>query len=99
MSLPPIFANPGGVPDAIGQGVAAMVAIMLVGTLCALTIIGRIDATIVVALAASVVTAFYAGQSSRQVNGAKVDALTTAVLAVHRRLDQAGIPPARDGTG
>jgi phosphate/sulfate permease len=58
---------------------------------------GQIDPALLT-LVAAVIATYFTGTAVRQVNGAKVDALTNSVLALHARLDTTGLPPA-DGSG
>lgn len=69
----------------------------LVLTTCAESFFhGTVDPA-VLTLSAAVVATYFTGAAVRQVNGSKVDALTTSVMALHSRLDQASVAPARDG--
>lgn len=76
---------------------AALLAVIIVGA-AAFESISKmtVDPTLVV-MATAVVSTFFTGQAIRQVNGAKVDALTQSVLGLHSRLDTVGIGPAKDG--
>lgn len=77
--------------------VAAILGVIIVGGAVYESIVrGAIDDNLLV-MAMAVLATFFTGQAVRQVNGTKVDALTQAVLGVHRRLDSAGIAPAKDG--
>ena len=78
--------------------VGAIIAVIIVGGAVAESLLhGSIDSTLVV-MATAVVATFFTGSAVRQVNGAKVDALTASVNGIHARLDSANLGPARDGT-
>lgn len=51
---------------------------------------GQIDPALL-ALVTAVVATYFTGTAVRQVNGSKVEALTTSVDALHKRFDEAGI--------
>lgn len=78
--------------------VAAILGVIIVGGAVFESIAkGAIDSNLVI-MASAVLATFFTGQAVRQVNGAKVDALTLAVNGVHARLDAANVQPAKDGT-
>lgn len=75
-----------------------LIGLILVATACAESFIkGQIDPALLT-LVAAVIATYFTGTAVRQVNGSKVEALTQSVLALHTRLDSAGITPAKDGT-
>jgi hypothetical protein len=76
---------------------AAILAMIIVGAAAYESIAhDHIDPALIV-MATAVVATFFTGQAVRQVNGAKVDALTQSVIGLHTRLDSAGVGPAKDG--
>jgi hypothetical protein len=76
---------------------AALLAVIIVGAAAYESVLhGQVDSALLV-MATAVVSTFFTGQAVRQVNGAKVDALTASVIGLHSRLDSAGLGPAKDG--
>lgn len=70
-----------------------VIGLVLVVTACVESITkGQIDPALLT-LVAAVIATYFTGTAVRQVNGAKVDALTQSVMALHARWDSSGVPP------
>jgi hypothetical protein len=77
---------------------SGLLALILVGGLTFQALAqGHVDPELA-ALAGAAVATYLTGGAIRQVNGAQVATLTTAVLGIHSRLDAAGIGAAKDGS-
>ena len=76
---------------------SALIALVVIGAAAFESVTrSSIDPALLV-MATAVMATFFTGQAIRQVNGTKVEALTTAVLGIHSRLDAANVGPAKDG--
>ena len=84
-------------PSLLTSVVGGILAILIVGGVVIESVTSGVVEPSLLVLATAVVATFFTGQAVRQVNGAKVDALTTAVLGLHTRFDAAALPPANDG--
>ena len=83
MSLPPSLPGIPTPTGRLGQLTQAVLAIGIVGATVALYGTGRQVPPELLVLASAVIATYFAGYANRQVNGAKVDALTAAVQAYH----------------
>ena len=76
------------VQQVVNSAIAGIIgAILVAGAVYESIHSGTVEPALLV-MATAVTSVYFTGQSNKQVNGEKVDALTNSVAAIHARLDK-----------
>ena len=78
--------------QAFNSAIAGLIGLVLIGGAVYESIhSGSVEPALLV-MATAVTSVYFTGQSNKQVNGEKVDALTQSVMALHARMDSKDTP-------